>query len=93
METQGEKLREFINRVESLGGRIVKERSADLCLQFDIFPELSIRILFWNAQQEEGFEARVKFLFDRNVLSIIDLESLCFACQKLTDRIMSLAKD
>jgi hypothetical protein len=86
------RMEEFTGRVKDLGAKIVKEESADLCLQFDIFPELSIRILFWDAQPEDGFEARVKFLFDKNVLEIIDLESLWFACQKLTDRIISVAK-
>jgi len=86
------RIQEFAERVKSLGAKLIKEESADLCLQFDVFPELSIRILFWDAQPEEGFEARVKFLFDRNVLELIDLESLWFACQKLTNRIMSVAK-
>lgn len=85
-------LREFTEKLKSLDVKIVEEKGSDLCLQFDIFPELSIRILFWDAQPEEGFEARVKFLFDKNVLSIIDLESLWFACQKLTDRIMAVSK-
>lgn len=86
------KLEEFADKVKNLEAKIVPGESADLCLQFDVFPELSIRILFWDSQPEEGFEARVKFLFDKNVLSIIDLESLSFACQKLTDRIMSIAR-
>lgn len=86
------RLEDFAEGAKSLDARIIKEESADLCLQFSVFPELSIRILFWDAQPEEGFEARVKFLFDENVLSIIDLESLSFACQKLTDRILKVGK-
>jgi hypothetical protein len=87
------RLEDFVRRVKSLDARIIKEESADICLQFDVFPDLSIRILFWDAQPEEGFEARVKFLFDKNVLSIIDLESLSFVCQKLTDRILEAVKE
>ncbi len=82
-------MRAVAESASRLGGRVIHGESADLCLHFDVFPALAIRILFWDADQEEGFEPRVKFLFDQEVMSVIDLERLWFACEKLTGRLLT----
>ncbi len=71
----------------SIGGKVIGDCSADCCVQFDVFPRLSVRLSFWDGEASEGFEARAKFLFDKKVLSVIDLESLCFICEKITKRL------
>lgn len=76
--------------VTSLGG-ILPDRDGhvDFMAEFPVLPKLSLRILWWDEEPEEGFEPRVKFLFDSRVLETIDIESLLFACEQLTDRLLS----
>jgi hypothetical protein len=62
-------------------------KGVDFAAQFVVLPKLSIRLLFWDAVHDEGYECRVKFLFDSRVLQILDLESLIFACEQITDRL------
>ena len=78
-------------RIKNFPHKFLKESEgciADLCIIIYVFPKLPIRINFWDATDEEGFEAQVKFLFDKNVLSFLDLESLVFASEKLTEKII-----
>ncbi len=65
---------------------------ADCAAEFQILPNLSIRVFFWNEDLPEGFDAKTKFLFDSRVLNILDLESLIFACEQLTDRLIETLK-
>jgi hypothetical protein len=51
-------------------------------------PRLVVRVLWWDEDVEEGFPARAKYLFDTRVLQVVDLESLIFACEQLTDRLL-----
>jgi hypothetical protein len=64
----------------------LKDESVDFAAQFHVFPKLTIRVLFWD--EAEGFPCRAKFLFDSRVLQILDLESLIFACEQITDRLI-----
>ncbi len=78
-------------RMKNFSHKFLKESEgciADLCIIIYVFPKLPVRINFWDATEEEGFEAQVKFLFDKNVLSFLDLESLVFASEKLTEKII-----
>jgi hypothetical protein len=47
-----------------------------------------VRVLSWDEDPSEGFQARTKFLFDSRVLQVVDLESLIFACEQLSDRLL-----
>ncbi|MHC1744112.1 MAG: DUF3786 domain-containing protein [Syntrophobacteraceae bacterium] len=79
--------------VAGIGHRIaMKEEKADFAAEFPILPRLSLRLLWWDEDPSEGFAARVKFLFDSKVLDILDLESLLFTCEQLTDRLLDAAK-
>lgn len=64
-----------------------EDQGIDFVAQFAVFPKLAIRLLFWDEVQEEGYPCRVKFLFDSRVLQVLDLESLLFACEQITDRL------
>jgi hypothetical protein len=66
--------------------RLVDEK-VDFAAQFQILPRLSVRVLWWDEDPDEGFEARTKFVFDSRVLQVVDLESLIFACEQLTSRL------
>jgi hypothetical protein len=61
---------------------------ADFAAEFRVLPKLTLRIFWWDEDPGEGFPAQVKFLFDGNVLSVLDLESLLFACESITDRLL-----
>lgn len=75
---------------EGLGrGLAMTEEKADFAADFQILPKLTLRVLWWDEDPTEGFESRVKFLFDSGVLGTLDLESLLFACEQLTDRLMA----
>ena len=47
-------------------------------------------LLFWDEEAEEGFESRVKVLFDQHVLDFLDIESLVFSAERLAERILEL---
>jgi hypothetical protein len=87
--------RVFAGKIQQLSSAIVglgKELSlvdekVDFAAEFQILPRLSVRVLWWDEDQAEGFEAQTKFIFDSRVLQIVDLESLIFACEQLTDRL------
>lgn len=53
-----------------------------------LLPKVRLRLLWWPGDEEEGFAPRVKFLFDARVLETLDLESLLFACEQITERIL-----
>jgi hypothetical protein len=67
---------------------------ADFAAEFPILPKLALRVFWWDEDPGEGFPPQVKFLFDANVLGVLDLESLLFTCEQLTDRLLeALAAD
>ena len=74
-------------------GRAVslKDQGVDFAAEFTVFPKLAIRVLFWDESREEGYSCKVKFLFDSRVLQVLDLESLLFACEQITDRLTGKA--
>lgn len=65
---------------------------ASLGFQVPVLPRVPQYLLFWDADPEEGFPARVKVLFDRRVLDFIDLESLVFSAERLADRLDALTQ-
>ncbi len=70
----------------------LKDEQVDFAAEFPILPRLSIRVLWWDEDASEGFAARAKFLFDQKVLDTLDLESLLFTCEQLTDRLLEAAR-
>jgi hypothetical protein len=78
----------FSQAVSPYGREVrLEEQGVDFAAEFGVFPKLAIRLLFWDEVQDEGYPCRVKFLFDSRVLQVIDIESLLFACEQITDRL------
>lgn len=85
----------FTGRIDSFSKAVVpwgREvhldiQGVDFAAEFAVFPKLVIRVLFWDELKEEGYACRVKFLFDSRVLQVLDIESLLFACEQITDRL------
>lgn len=70
----------------------LQDHGVDFTAEFPVFPKLAIRVLFWDEIKDEGYASRVKFLFDSRVLQVLDLESLVFACDQITDRLSAHQK-
>lgn len=58
-----------------------------------LLPRVRLRLLWWPGDEEEGFAPQVKFLFDARVLDVLDLESLLFACEHITERILKAQRE
>jgi hypothetical protein len=56
-----------------------------------VLPHLPIVLLFWGKEPEDGFPPRVKVLYDRRVLTVLDIESLVFASERMAERLVELS--
>ncbi len=65
-------------------------QNAALGLVIPVLPRLPHYLLFWDEEPEDGFESRVKVLFDRHVLDFLDIESLVFSAERLAERIVEM---
>jgi len=76
---------------QQVGGDLgPSEQSADVGMIIPVLPFVPIYLLFWDEDPEDGFDARVKVLFDQEVMDFLDLESLVFAAERLADRLAEL---
>lgn len=66
------------------------DQSADVGMIIPVLPRVPLYLLFWDQDLEDGFEARVKILFDHHVMDFLDLESLVFAAERMADRLLEL---
>jgi len=73
-----------------LGGQPRPQAGATTGFVIPVLPRVPVYLLYWEADPEDGFPARVKILFDRQVLAFLDLESLVFAAERLADRLHGL---
>lgn len=77
-----------------LGGTPVLDgHNGDLAFKFQPLPRMPLLLLFWDEDQEEGFEAQAKVLFDATALDYLDLEGLTFVAEKLADKLTSIGKE
>ena len=67
------------------------EQSCSAAFEVAVLPHLPIVLLFWDEEPEDGFPPRVKVLYDRNVLSVLDIESLVFASERMAERLVELS--
>jgi hypothetical protein len=74
-----------------LDGKPVPESSATVAAVIPVLPMVPQQFLFWDEEPEDGFEAKVKILFDAQVLKRLDVESLVFSSERLADRLTKLA--
>jgi len=72
------------------GGAPSANPGATLTFIFQVLPRLPQQVIFWAEDSEDGFDARVKILFDQNVLNFLDLESLVFSGERLAERLAAL---
>lgn len=77
----------IIKACQRLDAVPIHESSATIALTFPVLPMLPLQLLFWEAEPEDGFTAKVKILFDEHVMDFLDLESLVFTTERLADRL------
>ena len=87
----GRTTRDIINLCNRIPSNLDMESSASVAVIFQVLPMLPQYLLFWKEEPEEGFDAKVKILFDHHVLDFLDLESLVFSAERLADRLSFLA--
>ncbi|HMK66658.1 MAG TPA: DUF3786 domain-containing protein, partial [Thermodesulfobacteriota bacterium] len=81
----GGRIRELITAGLALGAVEAREAypTADVALLFRPLPRIPVLLLFWDADESEGFEARVKLLFDETIMEHLDIESIIFLSERL----------
>ncbi|XOF32614.1 MAG: DUF3786 domain-containing protein [Candidatus Electrothrix sp. YB6] len=87
---RAERLAEVCRMIGIAENSDAQTQSADIGLIIPVLPHVPLYLLFWDEDAEDGFEARVKILFDQHVLEFLDLESLVFAAERLADRLLEL---
>lgn len=76
---------------EQVGGfQANEESSATVSYVIPVLPYLPHYLLFWDEEPEDGFESKVKVLFDKNVLDFLDIESLVFSAERTAEYLMEL---
>lgn len=72
------------------GGTVEVEHagSADIAFRFSPFPKVPVILLFWDADDEEGFEAKAKLMFDETVTDHLDIESIVFLGEEIASRLV-----
>ncbi len=81
----------FKEVLERLCATDVMECHADMCMVVPVLPRVPIQVHFWDADDDDGFPASVKMLFDSNALEFLDIESLIFAAERITEKACELA--
>ncbi|MEJ2658172.1 MAG: DUF3786 domain-containing protein [Desulfobacterales bacterium] len=69
-----------------LGGINVtsETNSAELALLFRVLPRVPVMLMFWDEDKDEGFEAQAKLLFDETIVEHLDIESIMFLSERLS---------
>jgi hypothetical protein len=71
------------------GGKDVinQYESCDLAFYFQVFPKIPVTLLFWD--QDEGFDADAKLLFDETIIEHLDIESIVFLSEHLCNLLIN----
>jgi hypothetical protein len=59
--------------------------NADAALLFQALPRVPVRLMFWDAAPEDGFDAEAKLLFDETITEHLDIESIMFLSERICD--------
>ncbi len=60
---------------------------ADLCMVVPVLPKVPMLLYFWDEDRDEGFESRVKIVFDARVMDFLDIESIVFAAERMVEKL------
>ncbi len=82
---------EILTLCSRLNGTEIMGSTASAAILIPVLPRLPQQLLFWDEEPDDGFESKAKVLFDQNVLSYLDIESLVFSAERMADRLIALA--
>lgn len=85
-----ESIMEALGQLGAIAGPTDLAGTASIAAIVPVLPMLPQFLLYWEAEPADGFAARVKVLFDRQVLDFLDLESLVFSAERMADRLGEL---
>jgi hypothetical protein len=73
----------------AIGGKEVtgKGYQSDLAIIFRPLPRIPLLLLFWQEDRKEKFDAKVKILFDETITEHLDIESMMFLSERLSQLI------
>lgn len=60
-----------------------ENQGAHAALLFRPLPRVPVLLIFWDEELEEGFQAKVKLLFDETITEHLDIESILFLSERL----------
>jgi hypothetical protein len=63
--------------------------SADLVFLFQPLPRIPVQLLFWDEDQDDGFEAKAKLIFDDTITDHLDIESIVFLSERIAQLLCS----
>ena len=77
---------ELLAAAKPLGGLDMTDniKSADLAVFFRPLPRIPVMLVFWDEDKIDGFEAEVKLLFDETITEHLDIESIMFLSEPLS---------
>ncbi len=81
---------ELVQAVAALDGRQDAAEGADFACVVPVLPHLPLKLVFWRSDADDGFEARVKILFDETATDFLDIESLVFCAERTSDRLAAV---
>ncbi len=85
---QLESLKDVLRRLGAVSPPM--ETNAEFHAVFYPLPKIPFLLYFWDEDQEDGFPAKVKILFDATVLCYLDIESLVFLGEKTAQRLLEM---
>jgi len=85
------KAEELLERGKALGGKDGggPGMEADVVLLFQPLPRIPVMLLFWDEDPSEGYEARVKLLFDETLPEHLDTESIMFLSERIRQLLLN----
>jgi len=78
----------FAAAAEELGGTFIEKSLGGYCWQFDVFPKMPIRLIFFEADEE--FPAELKIQFDETAPYYMDFECLAFLSGSLIQTLLAI---
>ncbi len=77
---------ELLAAGKQLGGLDMTDviKSADLALLFRPLPRIPVMLMFWDEDKIDAFETEIKLLFDETITDHLDIESIMFLSERLS---------
>jgi hypothetical protein len=74
-----------------IGGtdRTGNDNSADVAVFFQPLPRIPVMVMFWDGDEEDGFDAEAKLMFDETIMDHLDIEAVMFLSERLCELLIS----